>query len=122
MTASQQCGGALHHIARPHQVIAACILVAFHFSPGDRKRSNEGAGEILVFMREQQAHAAVVQPAFVARSALQGQRLAAGSRPLIDVMLSLLIEGKSQSLQKCGDGILQTISQGQTQSELVFAS
>src|ERR1700753_15003 len=33
--AGQKCGGTLHHVTGPHQVVAAYILIAFVLSPGD---------------------------------------------------------------------------------------
>ena len=62
---SKQRRCAVDHVARPHKMISALIVIAFGFSPGNGERRDEGAGKGLVFMREQQAVAAVIQIAFV---------------------------------------------------------
>ena len=43
---SNESAGGLHKITRPHQVIAAEILVAFVESPGNGKAGNDAAEEI----------------------------------------------------------------------------
>ncbi len=51
--AGQQRRRRLHHVARPHQVIPAQIVVALRRSPRNRRRRNERARVRLVLMRQQ---------------------------------------------------------------------
>ena len=48
----QQRGRGLHHVARPHKVIPAQVIVALGRAPRDRSRRNKRAGVGLVLMRQ----------------------------------------------------------------------
>src|SRR5258707_14310821 len=51
---SQQGGGGVHHVAGPHQVITAEVIVARRLAPGNAHGSDHRTGICLVFMRQQQ--------------------------------------------------------------------
>ena len=60
--AGEHGGGRLHHVARPHEMIAAHVVVAAILSPGDGGGGNKGSGVGLVLVRQKHvvagAHAA----------------------------------------------------------------
>ena len=55
----QQGGGGLHHVARPHQVVAAELVVAFFIAPGNAEGSDHRAGVRLVLVRQQEIDTAL---------------------------------------------------------------
>ena len=66
-SAGQQRRRRLHHVPRPHQVIAAQVIVAVRLPPRNRSRSYKRAGKRLVFVRQQHVVAGPHQLAAVAR-------------------------------------------------------
>ena len=92
--------GAVDHVARPNQVVAALVFVADRFSPGNGERGDKGAGIRLVFVSAQQIKAGAIQVASIARDLLQRQDVRARSRPLFPVPLAVLGERSAQRLQK----------------------
>ena len=52
----QQCSGGFHQIARPDQMVAAQIFVAFVESPGNREAGDDAAEKILRLVRAQHRH------------------------------------------------------------------
>ena len=63
--ACQHCGSRLHHVARPHQVVAAQISVALRGPPRNRRRRDKRARIRLVLMRQQHVVADSHQPAAI---------------------------------------------------------
>ena len=93
--AGQQCGCGLHHVARPHQVIAAEIVVALGLAPGDGGRSDEGAGEGLVLVGEENVVAGAHQLAAVAGVGCEPLGIG-DAMPLLDEALAMFLEGHGQ--------------------------
>ena len=112
---------AVDHVARPHQVVTALVLIAYGFAPGDGKRGDEGAGIRLVFMSTEQAEARAVQVTSVARSLLQRKKVCARSRPLFRIPLAMLGEGSTQGLKERRDGVVLAIAECQPQGEFARA-
>ena len=52
--------GAVHHVARPDQVIASFVVITLRLPPRDGKGCDQRTGKRFVFMCEQQRTTAVV--------------------------------------------------------------
>src|SRR5437588_453876 len=87
LASSQRSCGALYHVARPYQMVAAQVFIAHRIAPGNAGGSNKRAGKSLVFMGQKQVPAGAVKPAAIARCQLQRLESKAGALPLLDEFL-----------------------------------
>src|SRR6476661_1627521 len=61
----QQRGRTLHHIARPHQMVAPHVVITFDLAPRDAHRGNESSLKNFVLVGQQYTMAQAIGPAIV---------------------------------------------------------
>src|SRR5690348_7712590 len=98
--ACQQRGHTVNHVARPHQVIAAEVVVALGLSPRNTRRGYDRANKSFVFMCEKQAMANAVEAAAVARTILEVHDIPSGAAPLLEILVPMLRKGHTQRLEE----------------------
>src|ERR1019366_194460 len=81
---SGQSDHAVDHVAGPHQMVTAKVLIALGLAPGDAERSDECAGIGFVFMGEKQLAAAAIEGAAVAGEFIERKEMARRAMPLFE--------------------------------------
>ena len=104
-----QCGCCLDHVARPYQVVAAQVVVAFRLSPGNRCRRDKGALKCFVFMRQQNTLADVQQASAIAGRADELSR-ASHAMPLLMESFPVRLKARCQRLYGAGQGCMAALS------------
>src|SRR6185312_14943090 len=108
----------LHHVARPHEVVAAEVFVSHGIAPGDARRGDEGALERLVLMGEQEVVARAVEPPAIPGDAGEVGELRARLAPLRDEARTPQRERLAQRLRERRGGGVEAIAERETEREL----
>ena len=116
---SQQRRCAVDHVAGPHQVIAALIVVAFGLPPRNGERCNERARERFVLVRQQQTVAAVIEIALIERCAFKRPQMRGSLIPLLLVFRQVLVKRDPERLQQIGNCSVLAVSESKTERELL---
>src|ERR1041384_3585191 len=100
-------------------MIAADVLVPFGVAPGDAKRRDDRTLILLILVRQQQTMAFVIKFPPITCHLSELKNMVAGSIPLLDEPLALLLEGNVQRLEQRGRRIMNAISEGKAKRELI---
>ncbi len=119
LAAGQQRRRRLHHVPRPHQVIAAKVVIAPRGSPRNRRRGDKRARIRLVFMRQQHVMADPRQPALVRRLLRQPLRRRRPS-PLQQETLQVVHKRRRQALQHSRQRRMMTVPKGDRDRKLTI--
>ena len=93
--AGHQSRRSLHHVARPHQVVAAKVVVTLGIAPGDGGGRDEGAGKGLILVRQDNVVADLQQASVVAGVTRHVPRCC-GAMPLLDEAGEMPLEGQRE--------------------------
>src|SRR5215472_5055877 len=117
--------GALHHVARPDQVVAAQLVVALVLTPGNAEAGDHRARIELVLVRQQEVDTAREEArgglGDPARVHVDYCQTAARAVPLFDKALQVGFKGNAEGLKESSSGSMAAASKRQTKRELVAA-
>ena len=111
-------GGAVHHVAGPHQVVTPELLVALGIPPRDAERGDHRTGEVLVFVRQEQAVAGVVERAVVLGRRVQRRDVLARAGPLPLEPGPPVLEREAERLEEVRHGRVEGVAERERQREL----
>ena len=94
--AGEEGAGGLRQVARPHQVVAAQVIVALAAAPGDRQAGDQAAGEGRAFMAAQHRGADAIDVVPV-HLAVERAKLRLPGAPAGGVFLRLALERRLQA-------------------------
>ena len=101
-------------------MIAAQVVVSFGLAPRNTHRGDQGAFENLVFVREQNTSAQAIKAAFVAGVLVEFMiGIDDGSFPLLDIVVPVFVEWRSQRLKKLGGAAWVTLPHGNRHDKFV---
>jgi hypothetical protein len=119
ITCGQQPGCAVDHVARPHQMIAAQILVPMRLAPGNAQRRDQGAAIVLVFMRQYQFPAAAIKLTAIAAEPLERMQTAADPLPLLEKACAVLWKRGAQRLRYHAYCAMDRVTEAERDSKMM---